>query len=108
MAVQSLKTIHAKLVASAFELEKYTIYVFENLDADGEFKYITVTRLPNWEQPQLKVGDIGYLEYQEVRAGIDKWYNRDLGKFLDYGFSEIYFIKFVFENKSDNIIIDQN
>ena len=101
-----MKTIHAKLVASAYELEKYTIYVFENLDADGEFKYITVTRLPNWEQPQLKVGDIGYLEYKEVRAGIDKWYNRDLGKFLDYGFSEIYFIKFVFENKSDNIIID--
>lgn len=95
------KTIRAKLVALAIEGE-YTIYVFENF-AGG---YITTTRLPNWEAPELKLGDIGYLVYKEVEAGKDTWYNIDTNQHITYSYSEIYFRKFIFDNKRDDIILD--
>ena len=32
-------------------------------------------RWPNWECRQLKNGESGYLDFKEVRAGIDTWYD---------------------------------
>ena len=101
-----MNTIHAKLVAKTIESVKYIIYVFQNLDGSGESKYITVTRLPNWEQPDLEIGDVGYLEYKEVRAGIDKWYNVSSGNLIDFAYSEIYFVKFIFEQPNKAITVD--
>lgn len=90
--------IHGELVAQAQEFGDYTVYVFLNLDESSvDTKYFMCTRMPNWEQPILDIGDKGYVAMKEVVAGVDKWYDRISDKFVNYGFSQVYFIKFIRE-----------
>lgn len=69
----------------------YSIYVFQNVD-NGE--YIMCTRLPNWQTPQITIGDIGFLEYQIVKAG-ESYYDPKQGIMVSYSYSNVYFINFV-------------
>lgn len=88
-------TALVKLVASHKDGFNYITYVFECLEEYmiKESKYIMCIRYPNWEHKPLKIGDIGYLEFQEIRAGIDKWWN---GKeMVPYDYNNIQFIKFI-------------
>lgn len=59
-----------------------------------------VTRWPNWQHRDLKLGEKGFLEYKEVQAGIDTWWDGE--KFIPYNYSNIIFIKFIEEQKIDN------
>ena len=72
----------------------YTIYVFKVLDTN---EYVMCTRVPNWQVPQINVGDIGFLRYQIVKAG--ETYITPDGEEISYKYSNIYFINFV--NRSD-------
>lgn len=72
----------------------YTLYVFEELSS-GE--YIICTRLPNWQVPEINIGDKGYLQYQDVNAGDE--YVTPNGDKVQYRYSNVYFINFV--SKSD-------
>ncbi len=93
-------TIHGTLVALSEDVGNYTVYVFENLDAvDEGNKYIMCTRLPNWNQADLVIGDTGYISFKEITAGLDKWYNERTQEMLDYRYSQVYFIKFVPEKR---------
>ena len=95
-------TIKAKLLAKEHDLGGYTIYVFENLDSDPPFghKYVMVTRLPNWNHKNINLGDVGYLLYESVKAG-DSWYCQETKEMIPYKYTNIYFIKFVLENKDN-------
>lgn len=83
-----------KLVASQEDLYGYITYVFRNLESENEFtKYIMCVRYPNWEGKLLQLGDEGYLHFEEVRAGIDKWFNGE--QMIPYNYDAIQFMKFV-------------
>ncbi len=50
-------------------------------------------RFPNWEHRNVVVGEIGYLAYQEIRAGLDKWF--DGKEMIPYRYNMVQFIKFI-------------
>lgn len=52
-----------------------------------------VIKFPNWSTPSIKIGDEGYLHYEERKAGIDEWY--DGTNMIKYKYDNIQFIKFV-------------
>lgn len=88
-------TILVKLVAKETDPSNYTTYVFECLDKEvaSSSKYIMCTRYPNWEHRVINLGEIGYLNFVEIRAGIDKWF--DGKQMIPYYYNGIQFIKFI-------------
>lgn len=84
----------AKLVAC--EQDIYTTYVFECLeDKVNSSKYVMTIRYPNWNDKILKLGDIGYLHFEERRAGIDKWF--DGKEMVPYSYDTVQYIKFIYK-----------
>lgn len=69
----------------------YTMYVFQVLETK---KYIMCTRLPNWQTPDIDIGDNGFLNYQIVKAG-EEYYNPNTEELTKYQYSNIYFINFI-------------
>lgn len=63
---------HVKLIEA--RLDNYTIYVFKDLES---YRYYIVTRFPNWQEPPVKIGDEGYLEFFIAIAGKTKWFDKD-------------------------------
>lgn len=99
-----VSTSLVKLVAQANDWCNYTTYVFERLEAESLMdKYIMCIRYPNWQQPELTIGDIGYVQTAEVFAGIDKWF--DGNKMIPYHYTTIQFIKFI-EKPEENTKIE--
>ena len=84
-----------KLVADEHNPLNYITYVFECLDEEirKETKYIMTTRFPNWDHRCLNIGEIGYLEFEEIRAGMDKWF--DGNTMIPYRYNMIQFIRFI-------------
>lgn len=100
--------IRAKLVAFERNLLDYTTLVFKNLDsAPFGHNYVMTTMFPNWEARIPDDGEIGYLEYVEIKAGTDTWYDRTQQSFIPYNYNMIQFIKFVKEkdNSRKDILI---
>lgn len=66
-----------------------------------------VTVFPNWESRIPEVEENGYLEYDEVEAGKDTYYDRTTDSIVKYNFSNLIFKRFVREqdNSNKNIII---
>lgn len=89
-----METIYAKLMTLREDVGGYTVYVFQNL-TNGAYEMLT--RLPRWESPILKIGDVGFLKYNEVIAGEDTWYNPSTGQRVPYRFTGVYFVDFVHE-----------
>lgn len=81
----------------------YTTYVFQLLEKSEidnlGTKYIMCTRHPNWDHRELNKNEIGYLEFKEVKAGVDTWFNGVVNKF--YNYDDVQFIKFI-EKTEDN------
>ena len=75
----------------------YTMYVFRKLKNS---EYIMCTRLPNWQTPNVDIGDRGFLQFQIVKAG-DNYYDLAREEHITYKYSNVYFINFV--NSSDMI-----
>lgn len=96
-------TIYSKLLAAEQDLMGYITYVFKCLESNVPFghQYCMVTRLPNWQCRDIEIGEIGYLTYNEVIAGKDKWFCPETGQMIPYNYTNIYFVKFVKE-KADN------
>ena len=91
-----------KLVAKMTDSQDYTTYVFKCLE-DYMIKqtpYIMCTKWPNWDAREIKIGDVGYLEYVEIRAGIDKWF--DGNTFIPYNYNNIQFLKFILKPISED------
>lgn|SRR5574344_1617325 len=82
----------------------YTTYVFKLIDSE---EFIMCTRLPNWQTPEINIGDVGFLQYQIVLAG-ENFYDPIKEQNLIYKYNNIYFINFVqhLENNENlNIIL---
>lgn len=88
-------TTLCKLVAAETDSLGYTTYVFENLEeyAIKWSKYVLCVRYPNWDHRFLSLGEIGYLTFEEIRAGVDTWYNGK--RMIPYKYNAIQFLKFV-------------
>ena len=101
-------TIKAQLVAKEQDVLDYTTYVFKCLENNIPFghKFCMMTRCPNWNHRDIDIGEIGYVEYEEVHAG-QEWYNPQTKTYTPYNYTNIYFIKFVKEvdSSSKDIII---
>lgn len=98
----SAMILHGKLIAQHKDLSDYITYIFINVDDDRskKDKYLMCTRFPNWESDSIKIGDIGYVYYEERRAGIDEWF--DGSTFIKYRYDMIQFIKFIPEPKESD------
>ena len=99
-------TIHAKLLEALCDIAGYTTYVFQILDQDRtylvESDYLMCVRYPNWDSPEIKKGDKGYLEVKEVNAGIDQWFDGNNMNY--YKYDDIIFYKFIKETPQTDII----
>ena len=75
---------------------QYTLYVFKNLDEqdDSLLRYITVTKVPNWNCKELNLGDKGYLECEYVNAG-DNYYQVSTNTIEKYNYTVCYLINFI-------------
>lgn len=85
-------TVLAQLVASNTDNGGYVTYVFKCLE-DNVTKYVMCTRYPNWNHRKLQLGEEGFLTYEEVKAGIDTWYNGQ--GMIPYKYNAIQFLKFI-------------
>ena len=65
------------------------------------FKYITVTICPNWQNEDVKIGDVGYVEYDFVEAG-ENYFERDSKEVKQYNYSTNYFINFITKREDIN------
>lgn len=94
--------ILAKLRAQHCDLFGYITYVFENLESVDKYdKYIMTIRYPNWEHKDLNIEDEGYLHYENIKAGVDTWF--DGRRMIPYKYDSTQFIKFVSKpEKIDN------
>lgn len=96
------RVIHARL--KAVRRGAYTMYVFEDLESEN---YIMCTKLPNWESPEMFVGDVGFLRIDEVKAG-ETYINPNTAESSQYRYTNVYFDNFVKESdmiKNSEIIL---
>lgn len=101
-------TIHCELLVKEADIMNYQTLVFKNLDkAPFGCEYCMVTVWPNWESYIPEIGDIGYLTYDSVIAGVDTYYDRSIDSIVKYNFTNLVFNKFVKEqdNSKKDIII---
>ena len=97
-------TVLAELVAGEEDIAGYINYVFEILEREEisrlGTKYILCTRYPNWNHRKIEIGEIGYLDFTEIQAGLTKWYDGE--KMISYNYNGIQFNKFIPKpNKKD-------
>lgn len=96
-------TIKVKLLAKEQDILNYQTLVFQDLDNTSFGKqYLMCTCFPNWQSPVPSIGDIGFLNYKEVIAGRDTWYDSSTGKFIPYNYSNLIFIKFIKEQDNSS------
>lgn len=81
----------------------YTMYVFKLLE---ENSFLMCTKLPNWQTPEIDIGDEGYLHYEIIKAG-DKYFNPATNNYETYRYDNLYFINFIKKSvvTNNNIIL---
>ena len=86
-----------ELVAKLEHNYGYFSYVFKYLNPEDVTRYndnyVICTRYPNWQHAIINIGDIGYVEIEVVRAGIDTWFDGE--KQVPYRNNAARFIKFI-------------
>lgn len=98
------KVILSELVALREDIGGYIVYVFSIKNGKLPYdKYIMCTRFPNWESPYIKIGDVGFLKYREVDAGIDKWFDGE--NFIKYKYTGVHFLDFIYEKPKEDCLI---
>lgn len=92
------ETNHGKLVALKQGI--YTVYVFQLDDSS----YIMCTKLPNWGDYNLNIGDSGYITTQSYMAG-ETYFDRktESPQFIMY--TNVYFKEFIKDINSKDIIL---
>ena len=104
--------IKAQLLAFEKDFCDYTTYCFSVLDEKDKQllknNYVLCIRYPNWNAKNIKIGDVGILQFSEIRAGIDKWFNGDI--MIPYNYNDWRFDKFILFPKEpcldNNIVVD--
>ena len=94
-------TLYVKLNAKAIDIGGYITYVFENLNYKTyDTQYVMCVQFPNWNQSEIEVGDVGYVNVRYVEEGISKWYDGE--KMNVYKYTNVVFLKFVKEPEQIN------
>ena len=94
-------TLKVKLLAFNRDIDQYVTYVFENLEATSfDNKYLMCVRFPNWNQSEIALHDVGYLNVRYVQEGISKWYDGE--KMNTYRYTNMIFLKFIKEPEKLN------
>jgi hypothetical protein len=94
-------TLYVKLNAKAIDIGGYITYVFENLNYKAyDTQYVMCVQFPNWNQSEIEIGDIGYVNVRYVEEGISKWYDGE--KMNVYKYTNVVFLKFVKEPEQIN------
>lgn len=95
-----MNTIYAKVLVVSIDVGNYVTYVFRDLENN---ELLMCTQFPNWEHRLLNKNEVGYLEFKEIQAGKDKWFD---GKdFHSYNYDNIQFIKFIPEQKNNEKVV---
>ena len=96
-------TLLTRVEAILHDPTGYTTYIFKNIDSNAPYlyKYVMCTRYPNWEHRGLKIHEEGFLTYEPVLEGIDKWFNGV--ELVPYKFSANRFINFISKPNTKNI-----
>lgn len=96
-------TLLVRVEAILHDPTGYTTYIFKNIESNTPYlyKYIMCTRYPNWEHRGLKINEEGFLTYEPVLEGIDKWFNGV--ELVPYKFSANRFINFISKPTIKNI-----
>lgn len=88
----------ARVELLAIRTAAYSMYVFKDLGANT---YVMCTMLPNWNIPNMNVGDVGFLKFQRVMAG-EEYYHPGTGNKQVYNYSNIYILNFMQESDIHN------
>lgn len=97
-----IKISEVKLIALKEDI--YSIYVFQDLNTK---EFIMCTRLPNWQIPEIFIGNEGFLKYQYVKAG-EEYYDPQEQKYRKYLYTNVYLINFILKTdiiKGEEIIL---
>lgn len=86
------QTRFGKLVGTYCDFDHYVTLVFQWLDTDSE-EYGMMVKYPNWQGESPCIGDTGFVKFNEVRAGIDQWF--DGASWHYYKYDDVVFQKFV-------------
>lgn len=93
-------TLYVKLKAKYIDIGDYITYVFENLNAENpDDQYLMCVQFPNWNQSDIEIDEIGYVNVRYVTEGISQWFDGE--KMNVYKYTNIIFLKFV---KEPNIV----
>jgi hypothetical protein len=93
-------TLYVKLKAKYIDIGDYITYVFENLNAKKyDDQYLMCVQFPNWNQSDIEINEIGYVNVRYVTEGISQWFDGE--KMNVYKYTNIIFLKFV---KEPNIV----
>lgn len=94
-------TLHVVLKAKNVDIGGYITYVFENLNqVDYNSKYLMCVQFPNWNQTEINIGDIGYVNVKYVKEGVSQWYDGE--KMQVYKYTNVVFLKFIKEPEKVN------
>lgn len=99
--------LYVQLKAKNIDVGGYITYVFENLNFQTyENQYVMCVQFPNWNQSEICIGDVGYVNVRYVKEGISQWYDGE--KMNVYKYTNVVFLKFVKEPEKVNkeILID--
>lgn len=89
-----MNTVHkARLESFYKDWSGYVNYVFRIYPISGPPRLLSCSKYPNWNTPPIKIGSWGYVEYKEVKAGEDTWWDGKSN--IAYRYDNVYFIKFV-------------
>lgn len=100
-------TLHVKLKAKYIDIGDYITYVFENLNSSNpEDQYLMCVQFPNWDQSDIEINEIGYVNVRYVTEGISQWFDGE--KMNVYKYTNIIFLKFVKEPNvvNNEVLID--
>lgn len=92
-----INTIKGQLKAEQDDF--YKSYVFEVLEesVDSFTKYITMTECPNWDLPNISIGDVGYVVFDSVQAG-EEYFKRSTKTQETYNYTNCYIVNFIRNN----------
>lgn len=90
-------TILGELVARHEDFGGYIIYVFKLQDKEEikrlDSTYLMCTQFPNWDHREIQLGEIGYVAFEEIIAGVSKWFDGE--RMVSYNYNMIQFIRFI-------------
>lgn len=80
----------------------YSTYIFKDLDLENE--YYMIIKYPNWNQGPINIGDIGYVTYYIIIAGVSKWYvnsGENIKEvYTPYNYTHLALVKFIKDNSN--------